>query len=80
MKLLCKLVLLVLAAKLLASPPKADPGVLNHVAGLTIKDVATGINDAWTGAEAWISGLWNSQTTPAKASSRHGKGAHHPVG
>jgi hypothetical protein len=79
MKLLCKLILLVLAAKLLASPPKEDHGVLGQISSLTVHDVACGINNAWTGVETWISGVWTSQMAPAKAADHRGTAKHHPV-
>jgi hypothetical protein len=79
MKLLCKLVLLVLAAKFLASPPKAGNGLANQVGSLTLHDVACSINAAWTNVETWASGVWTSQTAPAKTGGHRASGGHHPA-
>lgn len=80
MKFLCKLALLILAAKVLAEPPKAGNGMVNHVAQLTLHDVACEINDAWKEAQTWISEMLSSaQGTPAKAGARPNAGAHRPV-
>ncbi len=79
MKLLCKLVLLVLAAKALASPPKDETSVVHQVSSLTLHDVACGINNAWNGAETWISEMWASHTAPAKPAAHRDAGGHRPV-
>ncbi len=80
MKLLCKLILLVLLAKVLVSPPQGGAmRVVNQVGSVTLHDVACSINDAWTNVETWASGLWSSQVAPAKAVPHRGATAHHPA-
>ena len=80
MKLLCKLVLLVLAAKALASPPKDETSVVHQVSSLTLHDVACGINNAWNGAETWISEQWTSHAAaPAKPAAHRGTNGRHPA-
>ena len=77
MKLLCKLILLVLVAKVLVSPPKAGHDMVTKVGGLTLRDVAGRINDAWTSAETWVCDLWTSSEARSKAAPHHGATAHH---
>ena len=80
MKLLCKLVLLVLAAKALANPPKDENSMVKQASSLTLHDVACGINSAWNGAETWISEMWASHTAPAKPAAHRGADGRRPVG
>jgi hypothetical protein len=79
MKHLCKLALLILAAKILVSPPKAGHDMVAKVGSLTMRDVASHINDAWMGAEHWVCNLWTSSEVPAKVSGHRGAAAHHPA-
>ena len=79
MKLLLKLALLVVLAKVLVSPPKAGHEVAEKVGSLTIKDVAVRINDAWTSAETWVCDLWSATESRPKASHHRGATAHHPA-
>jgi hypothetical protein len=79
MKLLCKLILLVLLAKVLVSPPQTGHEVVTKVGQLTLRDVAGRINDAWTSAETWVRDLWSSSEARSKTVPHRGATAHHPA-
>lgn len=79
MKLLAILLLVILAARFVASTPRGSHRELDAIGDCSVRDVAQGINSAVTKTGDFICGLW-PESAPPKDADRHRADARRPAG
>ena len=80
MKLLFKIVILILTARVLAGTPRGGNKDLDAIGDLNLRGVASGITSAVAKAEGAVRALWWEKTpAPPKAVARQNSGEHRPA-
>ncbi len=80
MRFLCKIALLILAARVLAGTPEGSNKDLDAVGNFSLRDLAGGITFAVAKAGDAVRGLWSEpEAAPPKAVVHHSPGARLPA-